>query len=103
MCKFGENCNRLQTNSCNFYHPPNQMPNMGNQGGMGKMGNQGGNGPKPWQTNPNPSFGHHQPKQYPPNDFNSQQGQQGGYKEKGNDMFYSLCRNFQLGQPCQYA
>lgn len=84
FCKFGENCNRLQSGTCTFYHPPNQMQNMGGQGGMGNMGNmggQGGNGPKPWKNNPNTAFGHHQPKpQYPSNDFNPQQNNQGGFK-----------------------
>lgn len=113
MCKFGENCNRLQSGTCNFYHPPNQMPNQGGrQGGMGGMG--GGMGGKNmpnknwggYEGNNN-SFGHHQmmPNQSnlgPNNNFNFQPKNQGGYDKSSNNLF-SLCKNFHLGIPCQYA
>lgn len=56
LCKFGDNCFKLQKGQCTYYHPPNQMQGM--QGGMGggKQGGMGGMGGnymqnKPWNGN----------------------------------------------------
>jgi hypothetical protein len=75
-------------------------------GGGGNKGGWGGGGQN--------SFGHIQNK--PPyqaygdnNNMPMGQGQggqgpsQGGFKDKNNDIMFSLCRNFHLGQACQYG
>lgn len=75
------------------------------------MGGSGGmNNPKPYYGNQPNSFIHHQnkPQNYPKqndngnfyannNNYNNQ-----GFKEKSNDVFFVLCRNFHIGQACQY-
>lgn len=39
QCRFGINCRKLQSNTCTFYHPPNELA-MGGQGGQGGQGRQ---------------------------------------------------------------
>jgi hypothetical protein len=47
QCRFGMNCRKLQSNTCTFYHPPNELA-MGGQGGQGGgQGGQGGQGGNP--------------------------------------------------------